>query len=1091
MIKKILCSIFVGVFIFLPFAKTNAQEFTSDLQPQVYVKNLNITNNKVAPGEGIKGFFVIYSIDNRAAVNYSYVISLLKDTSNGEVEIGSSPHKTFDMGPKGSKNIDFSYVAPNVSGKVTFKVTTYGPTGFEINYVKKLIDISGNGKILDIPSALLVVGGEKFSLQNGPTINGTTSAYVLVSLKNTTGESLNFIPKVSLYVKSVDVGEKITDYSLSKITLANGEEKSIKVDIQVPSKPEVYEGVINFDGGQDILAPKIPFRFIRGGKIATIQSVTSDQVKIEKGISLPVTVTYTGIPFDISSSKSESDIPVVFNVDLVGDDGSVLGKASLSTSLAPFGSEKIDVPVENKYKGAVSAKVSIASNDGTVLATGTYLLVSPEFAATSSTASSSALVNFIKDNWKFGFATILVILVSGILVMIFVKTRNVSTLTILAFVISGSLLCGSYYITHIVKAATTLSGEQSYISSGIGCSYKDLVVTNKDYSYSLDVVDNAKSAAVIVKNKTCQYVTESTSGVFTVRSLSSCVDISHDETTNTCKTISGAKSVIAIVPNCVAVNKQFDTVNGSTYKNFKAVSEKTYSSSLVDKYIASCSAASAYSFDVCQYVVSNTVKNTMTLGTVNACKSISLDENAGTCTYTLNTGASKTVSNCTAVNKKSDSLSFDISMGCKIDYNVTTTVRGQPVVTPKVLNVQSCRTLGNSDGVCTYFYKGAVRVQKDCTGMTDYSKDYDITGVPSADAQRVSLVNFTAPSGPDADGKIVLNAGDTQDVSGNVYFAACKNSPTGASVYLTLIDPDGHATGYRYKKGYSVSKVGGEGWSIGLNNGFKDSFVVSSKPGKYSILYVVSVVAGKDGDRSSSHQGHLDFWVKDNSSPCDVGGACRSEENNCGNTNSGTITSCDEDGTPVCSADAPEDVSEDECTPPPVSCIPDEDCTSVANNCGHTETGLSKCDNNNVWSCSASKPADESPCSTVLCSDGTEVATLAECPGHGGVNTGGVVVTPTLDLFVCKETTSDSNCNSNAVQIPEGGNVKLKYDIQGYGDCSSSAVLSSGPLNGVVQSGTAVGTKTDEGVATTKSYTVTCGGVSKTVRAVVVSTKEF
>lgn len=1078
MIKKILCSVFVAAFVFLPLAGIHAQGTIADLQPQVYVKNLNIVKDNVDPGESIKGSFALYSIDTRAAVNYSYVVSLIQDTPSGKIEIGSLPKQTFDLGPKGAQSLDFSYPVPNVKGSFLLRVSTYGPTGYEINHVQKSITINGNGKVLVTTSENVIVGKEKFDLQNGPTATGSTSAYVSFSLKNTTGEAVNLNPQVSIFVKSVKVGEKVLEYSAPEISLKIGEEKTVKIEIQVPEKPEVYEGSVVLENQQNITIPEIPFRIIRGGKIATIQSVTSDQVKIEKGSSLPVNISYTGTPEDISSDINETNFPVVISVKVTDKEGALLGQANSSIMLSNSGEESIEVPIEKNNKGDVSAEVTIKSEDGVVLATGSYLLISSKFDSSNddSQNSVSAFVDFINKNWKFGLAIVLVILFAGVLVGVFVKTRNATVFTVLALLISGSLIGGTFYATHFVKAQ---SSEKTVYLEGVGCSYKDLTVNSwKEYSHSLETTDKGqKTIDSIIKNKTCQYVTEkSVGGQQVIGSINSCNSIVLDSVAKTCTATVGSKDSKKVISNCIAVNKQVDTISGTSYKAFVLKTENKYSKSLEDKYLLPCGLNQISTLDVCQYVTEKTVaegKNPYALGSIGKCSSVSVDQSSKTCNILTSDGKTKTITDCVAGNKQSDSVVFDTSSNCEIDYTDNKGVQKEP------LKIKDCRPVGKVGDICTYYSGKALKTQKNCTGISDYTNEYSLENGRSCDVhyldKKGKLRSFTKSNcknvsydestgictydllekkawttktqsdcrgiidysggsidvafttlAPKSDGRIVLEGGSTQPLSGKVFYNACYNSPAGAQLSFSVIDSSGKLVGKRFAGNIaSVGTRDGDRHEHYTAKGeFDESFVVPTATGTYALLYTVN--ATFKGKLSALRQGIVYFSVDGGDEP---------------------DSSCADDGT----------------------------CDQIEQVCAPSDPD-----------CSAS--ADDTPADGDITDDGVVVDS-----GTGlAKSSSGAVLKPSLNLFICRSTVEDSDkCLENAVQVSKGGSAKIRYEV-------TNMTCRGTNLPDVSVSTTSFMTENE--IDSSKAYTLNCNSLpgagdatttSKTVRAAVVDTKEF
>jgi hypothetical protein len=125
----------------------------------------------------------------------------------------------------------------------------------------------------------------------------------------------------------------------------------------------VYVGEISFlDNNKVQRAPKIEFRYIVGGDIVTINSVTSDKTSISAGDVLNVVVNYSGSPVDVMTGKiSGTSGPADFNIKVFNQNDQAVAEFSDKTDFNK-GSSKLITLNALKNAKALRAEITVSKN---------------------------------------------------------------------------------------------------------------------------------------------------------------------------------------------------------------------------------------------------------------------------------------------------------------------------------------------------------------------------------------------------------------------------------------------------------------------------------------------------------------------------------------------------------------------------------------------------------------------------------------------------------------------------------------------------------------------------------------------------------
>ncbi|MEI6478744.1 MAG: hypothetical protein WCO18_00480 [bacterium] len=493
--------------------------------------------------------------------------------------------------------------------------------------------------------------------------------------------------------------------------------------------------------------------------------------------------------------------------------------------------------------------------------------------------------------------------------------------------------------------------------------------------------------------------------------------------------------------------------------------------------------------------------------------SINYDRSGQVCTIVDAKGKISTINNCAEGNDQSDSLSFDNTTNCTIDYT-----SGGKSVEKTYPNCSIIDSTGGG-GSCSYFYGGKIITVNNCQSIKDNSTDYTIntnycsvfytyttgtgkniktkstsksyancsniaydalTGICTYDlkgkpnqtqnnctgiinyAVNTMDIEFLYTPSPGNDGKIVLNAGDTESFTSYLYYTKCTNSPGSATASFTMLDPDGQVVPGSYFKGKVSSGTTDSDKHVSetVKGEFDESFTAPSKPGRYTILYTVTDTSKYKS--SGAKTGYFNFWVKDSGHTCTVNSVCRSVANSCGNTNQGVVTSCDQSGSEVCSIDtkiAPPEPASGICA----ACVPTYSCSNgkVVNNCDSV-----------TKDCAAYG---------LVCSN-----------SGGCTNAGGVTIdpltqnndgTPKAAVSIKSTIVSPNTVNPyDVIKDPAGGNCNLSWELNQY-DASSTCSIYKG--NSLTSSSpftpsSSKGTYSDQKITNETNYKLSCGETDAT-----------
>lgn len=369
MFKKILSLLFLSLLLpFISSAQTGevtplTQEFR---QPQVYILDLSLDKTELKIGETVKGSFTLLNDGDVTESDIYYKVSL-----DGEYVDGLSRY-TYDSlmnGPvflkaKESKKISFSYKVPDsfLNGdNLGIKVRILTRSGAPLSFADVLIKVTGGSGFASIEKAEVIIGNESFDITAGPTIKEGEKVLLSYALKNASKGELSFTPVASISdLSKPDVVSQ--QVSGAVISLKSGETKTFSLELpNFDYKPGVYFGSVDFVSGTSKKAPTLPFRYIVGGNIVTIHSVTANVSAVKVGDQFSTTVSFSGQPFDIrleDLGTSSSTQKYTLAIKITNEKGQVVSEYKGLQDLSMVSAKTFNL-IANQPAKALAASVEV------------------------------------------------------------------------------------------------------------------------------------------------------------------------------------------------------------------------------------------------------------------------------------------------------------------------------------------------------------------------------------------------------------------------------------------------------------------------------------------------------------------------------------------------------------------------------------------------------------------------------------------------------------------------------------------------------------------------------------------------------------
>ncbi|MES2059463.1 MAG: hypothetical protein V4438_00345 [Patescibacteria group bacterium] len=449
-----------------------SSEASSDHIPQVYVKDVSIGDAvSYKAGSTIKGTITLANFSDFDASEIQYEIILVGGFGSNGLPSENYGSITGDasvfLKSKQEKTFDFSYTLPAGLGGESFGlfVRTKLPSGYHLGELfSHHFALTGGSTMLSVlyssvdTSALDGSSYNSYSLHTGPTIyrdNVPSKAMVRFTLHNTTKNSVTVTPTLDVYLRDVS-GRNVYHKVLvgNAISVAAGKDSG-DVTIDLPNfeyTPGVYVGVLSFRDADGIeRASKIDFRYIVGGDIYTIQSLSSDKSAASQGSTVLLTMGYSGTPQDLYSSSSprESSQSADVTVSLWNEENLKVGEITESIDFMKSNVHQFQIPLTGDAR-ALRAEVSV-SVGGKVVASNNFNL-SPEYSGAAELADPIMVI------LPYILWTTIILVLILILIWIIRKGmhRNIGVLVAFLILLLGAL--SAYLLTSRSQAFSIMQG---------------------------------------------------------------------------------------------------------------------------------------------------------------------------------------------------------------------------------------------------------------------------------------------------------------------------------------------------------------------------------------------------------------------------------------------------------------------------------------------------------------------------------------------------------------------------------------------------------------------------------------------------------
>ncbi|MEY2640945.1 MAG: hypothetical protein RL150_338 [Candidatus Parcubacteria bacterium] len=315
---------YIGIFVALsvlcvPAILLAQQNGTPTSEPvttdnQLYVDEIQIEPGTFAPGDAVRGTFMLYNVSESILSGVTYRVELVKLAVVDEILVISEP---LDAGPLSSKatvpaggiSVPFVYTLPRLlpkDGGVGLLIQSYeqggAPSGYEV--VELSVDASSGAAYLPFQAVVSVNGTETYEPLEGPTIQPTEEAVLEVRLVNTLDTATTLTPKITIVRGPTSGGDVAYEKVLDFLTLPAGETVLEQVPLPLDQEPGVYTVLLSFADPTDAAAvAPIEARYIIAGLKPKIEQVRYDTTNIAAANdTLTVHVSFMDVPLNIRVS---------------------------------------------------------------------------------------------------------------------------------------------------------------------------------------------------------------------------------------------------------------------------------------------------------------------------------------------------------------------------------------------------------------------------------------------------------------------------------------------------------------------------------------------------------------------------------------------------------------------------------------------------------------------------------------------------------------------------------------------------------------------------------------------------------------------
>lgn len=431
--------------------------------PMLYVNSINLNTTDANPGSVVSGNFTVHNPNGVDINNAQYIVSFVSEyvEETPYVILDSAEAMDLPFLPANSmKTVSFNYKIPeNAYGSNPgINIVSVLDTGTRRGWGDVRLNFQNpeGNTVLFVKSASVVVAGEEFELQNGPTVYPGDVASFDVSMENQFANT-ELTPKVT--VTDFFADEVVYEERLSSISVSLGELTDYSWPLKVDDlEPGVYVARLEMLDSQGInRVPQLDFRYIVGGGIGNIHHLYANQQSVSEGEVLDVFATISGIPDDLLNNERSSSIEnVTLEVEVIdAKTDEVIGVASVDVATLKDQTLTVGVPIS---KNATEIKLKASLSDATGAVLSNYEAEIPE-------EEKDSFEQWV--NWLIGLVGILIVIIASLAVMAYVKNKgNKKDPTVIsAMILIFALFVSGFILTtgpDNTQAATTATNQGTY-----------------------------------------------------------------------------------------------------------------------------------------------------------------------------------------------------------------------------------------------------------------------------------------------------------------------------------------------------------------------------------------------------------------------------------------------------------------------------------------------------------------------------------------------------------------------------------------------------------------------------------------------------
>lgn len=413
--------------------------------PAVSIDSVSLPKKEYQAGDTVSGSFIMRNEKDFDVPDVSYDIALAGNYDKSGLAgifYDKVRHQALYLKANETKIIKFSYkIGANVSGNdLGLEVRAVLKNGLYLGWADAHIKVTGGQGFLELSNASIEIAGKTYGLEAGPTVEKDGSVFLNAELNNKLGADVNVTPV--LVVHTFLSSSAPTILKQSSFLVKKGAKSSVHISLPLfDNKPGVYVGELSFfDEANAKVAASLEFRYIIGGDIINFQSISADQTSLNKGDQFKVTLTYSGMPADITNlSEAPKKNPLDLSVKIFNEKNELVAEQVQKNYDINSGS-LLSMPFTAAF-ASKGLRVEVAAYRGTTLLASYNSNLSANYAELQKKAlAEKAAAEKVKAVIMFSVALVLIIAL-----LVFVKiTKHRSMLAVLALMAISSAFFGPH-----------------------------------------------------------------------------------------------------------------------------------------------------------------------------------------------------------------------------------------------------------------------------------------------------------------------------------------------------------------------------------------------------------------------------------------------------------------------------------------------------------------------------------------------------------------------------------------------------------------------------------------------------------------------